>query len=107
MASIAHRCTYRRSRIAGPRRPGTFQGSDVNRTRLALVAVLATTRTTRTRGSTPACAAAGCESKAEDFYTLWSIALNPKTARVTDGHEKPVGSFAACLGATVPNEPFK
>ena len=69
--------------------------------------VFRTARTTRTRGSTPACMEAGFESKAEDFYALWSVALNSMTARVTDGHVKPVGGFTACFGATVPNQPFK
>jgi hypothetical protein len=66
-----------------------------------------TARTTHTRGSTPACADTGVESRAEDFYALWSIALNSTTARVTDGHVKPVGGFTACFGPAVPNQPFK
>ena len=69
--------------------------------------VFRTARTAHTRGSTPACATAGFESRAEDFYTLWSIALDSRTARVTDGHVKPVGGFTACFGATIPNQSFR
>lgn len=69
--------------------------------------VFRTSRTTRTRGNTPPCGQAGFESNAEDFYQLWSIAVNAKSSRLTDGHVRSVGGFTACFGALAPNQPFK
>jgi hypothetical protein len=68
--------------------------------------VFRTTRTERTRGATPACAAARFESVAEDHYTLWSIATGHNTARVKAADVASVGDFRACFAAATPGRPF-
>jgi hypothetical protein len=70
------------------------------------VYVFRTTRTERTRGTTPACAAARFESVAEDHYTLWSIATGHATARVKTADVASVGEFRACFAAATPGRPF-
>jgi hypothetical protein len=68
--------------------------------------VFRTTRTERTRGTTPACATARFESAAEDHYTLWSIATGHSTARVRNADVASVGDFRACFAAATPGRPF-
>ncbi len=70
------------------------------------VYVFRTTRTQRTRGATPQCAAAGFESTAEDFYELWSMELVGKSSRVTAAHLQRVGEFRACFGKAEAGKPF-
>jgi hypothetical protein len=66
---------------------------------LEQVFVFRTARTSRTRGPTPGCQAAGFVSNAEDVYRLWSIDTVQSTGRVKNAHVRGIGEFHACFGA--------
>jgi hypothetical protein len=70
------------------------------------VYVFRTTRTERTRGAPPDCAAARFESATEDHYLLWSITTGRSTARVKEADVASVGDFRACFAAATPGRPF-
>lgn len=69
------------------------------------VYVFRTARTRHQRGPTPTCAAAPFSSANEDYYELWSIALDARNSRVMNARGSAVGGFTACLGQLAVGQP--
>jgi hypothetical protein len=69
--------------------------------------VFRTIRTQHQSGKTPACAAAPFASANEDYYDLWSIALNAGDGRISNTHRSNVGGFTACLGQLALDHPLQ